>query len=105
VTAFFNYILRCADGTLYSGFTTNPSRRLDEHNAGKGARYTRTRRPVALAALWQWPDKSSAMSAEYRVKQLTREQKEQLIARKTRLEGGRRVSKKRLARLLGEEEL
>ena len=60
---FFNYILRCADGTLYSGFTTDPAARLAAHNAGKGAKYTRSRRPVILAALWQWPDKSAAMSA------------------------------------------
>ena len=100
MTGFFNYILRCADGTLYSGFTTAPAARLAAHNAGKGAKYTRSRRPVALIALWQWPDKSSAMSAEWRVKQLTHEQKEQLISRKAKLEGGRRVSEKRLTRIL-----
>ncbi len=50
--AWFVYLLRCADGTLYAGITTNLDRRLAEHNAGKaGAKYTRTRRPVALA--WQ----------------------------------------------------
>ncbi len=96
---FFNYILRCADGTLYSGFTTDPAARLAAHNAGKGAKYTRSRRPVKLAALWQWQDKSSAMSAEWHVKHLSREQKERLIARKARLEGGRRVNEKRLYQL------
>ena len=96
MTGFFNYILRCADGTLYSGFTTDPAARLAAHNAGTGAKYTRSRRPVALIALWQWPDKSSAMSAEWRVKQLTHEQKEQLIARKMRLPGSKRYGEKRL---------
>ncbi len=93
---FFNYILRCADGTLYSGFTTDPAARLAAHNAGKGAKYTRSRRPVEFAALWQWPDKSSAMSAEWHVKQMTREQKERLIARKARLEDGKRLNKNNL---------
>ena len=104
MSAFFNYILRCADGTLYSCFTTDPTARLAAHNAGKGAKYTRSRRPVALIALWQWPDKSAAMSAEYRIKQMTREQKERLIARNARLEGGRRVSEKRFERLLHSED-
>ena len=100
MSGYFNYILRCADGTLYSGFTTDPAARLAAHNAGTGAKYTRARLPVELVALWQWPDKSAAMSAEYRVKQMTREQKERLIARKASLEGSRRVTKKRLERLL-----
>ena len=100
MSAFFNYILRCADGTLYSGFTTDPAARLAAHNSGKGAKYTRARLPVELVALWQWQDKSAAMSAEYRVKQMTREQKEHLIARKASLEGSRRISEKRLERLL-----
>ena len=100
----FNYILRCADGTLYSGFTTDPAARLAAHNAGKGAKYTRSRRPVELAALWQWPDKSSAMSAEWHVKHLSREQKEQLIARKARFEGGRRISEKRLLKILSDKQ-
>ena len=101
---FFNYILRCADGTLYSGFTTDPAARLAAHNAGKGAKYTRSRRPVELAALWQWSDKSSAMSAEWHVKHLSREQKERLIARKARLEDGRRISEKRLLKILSDKQ-
>ncbi len=100
MTEYFNYVLRCSDGTFYSGFTTDPARRLAAHNAGKGAKYTRSRRPVTVAALWQWPDRSAAMRAEWRVKRGTRAQKEALVARMTRLEGGRRVSEKRLKRLL-----
>ncbi len=99
MTEYFNYILRCADGTLYSGFTTDPARRLAAHNAGTGAKYTRGRRPVAMAALWQWPDRSGALKAERLVKRLTRAEKESLVARKARLENGRRVSEKRLKKL------
>ena len=105
MSGYFNYILRCADGTLYSGYTTDPAARLAAHNDGRGAKYTRSRRPVELTALWQWPDKSGAMRAEHRVKQMTREQKEALIARKTRLEGGRRFGEKRLARVLSNNNL
>ncbi len=101
---FFSYILRCADGTLYSGFTTDPSARLAAHNAGKGAKYTRSHRPVELVALWQWPDKHAAMSAEWHVKHLSREQKERLIARKARLEGGRHISEKRLIQIFSDKQ-
>ena len=76
---FFSYILKCADGTLYSGFTTDPKKRLIVHNSGEGARYTRLRRPVRAVSLWQWHDKSSALSAEWHVKRLTRQKKIQLI--------------------------
>ncbi|MGI6074873.1 MAG: GIY-YIG nuclease family protein [Pyramidobacter sp.] len=78
---FFSYILECADGTLYSGFTTDPEKRLAQHNAGCGARYTRTRRPLRVAALWQWPDKGAALSAEWHVKKLPRQHKDELILR------------------------
>ena len=77
---FYNYILKCSDGTLYSGYTTAPEKRLAAHNSGRGAKYTRSRTPVMLAALWQWNDKSSAMKAEYWVKRLTRTQKLELIS-------------------------
>lgn len=76
---FYCYILECADGTLYTGYTDNPERRLAVHNAGKGAKYTRSRLPVKLAALWEFPTKSEAMGAEARIKFLTRRQKLELI--------------------------
>ena len=76
---FYCYILECADGTLYTGYTDNPERRLAVHNAGKGAKYTRSRLPVKLAALWEFSSKSEAMSAEARIKFLTRRQKLELI--------------------------
>ncbi|GAA0786971.1 GIY-YIG nuclease family protein [Marinobacterium sediminicola] len=76
------YMLRCADGSLYTGVTTDPARRVAEHNgdrAGKGARYTRVRRPVQL--VWQefGHDRSSALKREYALKKLRKADKEQLI--------------------------
>lgn len=74
------YILRCADGTLYTGWTTDPHRRLREHNAGRGARYTRSRRPVQLVYLEACPDRSTALRREREIKKMNRTQKEALIA-------------------------
>lgn len=80
---YFVYILRCGDGSLYTGLTTDPARRLSEHADGgpKGARYTRGRPPIELA--WQsspLPDRRSASQLEYKLKQLTRKQKLKWIA-------------------------
>ncbi len=63
------YLLRCKDNSLYCGVTTDPVRRLAEHNAGTGAKYTRARLPVAMEAVERFPDKRSAYRAEYAVKQ------------------------------------
>ena len=76
---FYCYILRCSDGTLYTGYTNNIVKRLDKHNSGKGAKYTRSRRPCVLAYYEEFSDKSSAMKREYAIKQLSRKQKEELI--------------------------
>lgn len=76
---WFSYLLSCRDGSLYSGFTVDMPRRLSLHNAGKGARYTAGHRPVRLSALWQWPDRHAAMSAEALVKRLSRDRKIQLV--------------------------
>lgn len=78
----YTYMLRCRDGSLYTGWTTDLSRRLQVHNTGKGAKYTRSRRPVQLVYAAAFPEKKAAMQEEYRIKQLTREQKEKLIAGK-----------------------
>ena len=79
-TPYFVYILRCSDNTLYTGITTDLQRRIDEHNhSPKGAKYTRNRRPVALAYSEGCPDKSSAAKREYAIKKLTRDEKERLI--------------------------
>ena len=72
--------MRCADDTLYTGVTTDLARREDEHNAGKGARYTAGRRPVALIAAWRFPDRRSAQMAEARFRRLPRAQKLALVA-------------------------
>ena len=78
---WYLYVLRCADGTLYTGITTDLARRLREHNAGRGARYTAGRRPVELLASWRYPGRGAALRAEYRFKQLSRAQKLARIAR------------------------
>ena len=76
---YYVYLLRCADGTLYTGFTNNLARRLTAHNAGKGAKYTRGRRPVELVYWESFSNKSSALRREYAIKQLPRRQKLTLI--------------------------
>lgn len=75
----FVYIVECADGTYYTGYTTDVERRVGEHNAGTGARYTRGRTPVTLIYTETYGTKSDAMSREYAIKQLRRRQKERLI--------------------------
>ena len=72
------YILRCADDTLYTGYTTDPERRVAEHNAGQGAKYTRGRTPVERVHLESFTSQSKAMQREYAIKQLPRAQKKQL---------------------------
>lgn len=77
--SFYVYLLRCADGTLYTGYTDDPVRRTKIHNAGKGAKYTRARLPVELVYQEACVDKSAALRREYEIKQLTRVQKLKLI--------------------------
>lgn len=69
------YILECSDGSLYTGITNDLQKRLITHNKGKGAKYTCSRRPVTLRVSFDAKDRSSASKEEYRIKQLTREQK------------------------------
>lgn len=76
---WYIYILECSDGTLYTGITTDVNRRLLEHNSGKGAKYTKTRRPVALKALFEAKNRSEAAKEEYRIKQLPRAEKLKLL--------------------------
>lgn len=80
------YLLECADGTLYTGYTTDVERRVQEHNAGDGAKYTRGRAPVELVHVESFPSKSAAMGREYRIKQLSRSEKEALIQNSNVLE-------------------
>jgi putative endonuclease len=74
------YIVECHDGTYYTGYTTDVERRVSEHNSERGAKYTRGRTPVDLVHTESFDSKSAAMSREYEVKQLTRRQKERLVA-------------------------
>ncbi len=73
------YIVECADGTYYTGWTTDPERRVKTHNAGRGAKYTRTRRPVKLVYLEPQKDRTSAMKRERAIKLMTRERKQKLF--------------------------
>ena len=73
------YILRCGDGTLYTGITTDVARRLEEHRSGKGAKYTRGRGPLELVYQEECGDKSAASRREWEVKALSREEKLKLI--------------------------
>jgi putative endonuclease len=73
------YILECADGTYYTGWSTDPNRRMDQHNKGTAARYTRTRRPVKLVYIEPQPDKISALKRERAIKALTRKKKMELF--------------------------
>ncbi|MDU6346385.1 MAG: GIY-YIG nuclease family protein [Clostridium sp.] len=79
VTTYYTYMLRCADGTLYSGYTTDPCRRAALHNSGKGAKYTRSRRPVELVFVGSHLTKSEALQREAALKKLSRAQKLLLI--------------------------
>lgn len=77
---YFLYLLECADGTLYTGITTDPERREREHNSlRRGAKYTRVRRPVQMVFSREYPDRSSASREEARIKKLSREEKLHLI--------------------------
>lgn len=76
---WFVYIVRCADGTLYTGSTTDPAARTAAHNAGRGAKYTASRRPVRLVYTEDCPSRSAALSREAAVKRLSRRDKERLL--------------------------
>jgi putative endonuclease len=86
VSDSFCYILECADGTFYTGWTTSPKRRLKEHRAGRGARYTRSRRPLRLVYLETLPDRKTAMKRELAIKAMNRKYKFKLIETHTHLE-------------------
>ena len=86
---WYLYLLACADGTTYTGITTDPHRRLGEHNAGRGARYTaqQKRRPVRLLGVWRFPDQSSATRAESHFKRRGAPRKRRLAAERIPFEG------------------
>ena len=74
------YMLRCADGSLYTGWTKDLEQRLQTHNAGRGGKYTRSRLPVELVYREEFETKEEAMSREWHLKRLTRQEKLRLIA-------------------------
>ena len=78
----YTYIVECADGSLYCGWTNNLEKRIADHNAGKGAKYTKTRLPVKLVYHETFETKEEAMSREWHIKQLRRETKLKLIQNK-----------------------
>lgn len=78
----YTYILKCKDGTYYTGWTNNLEKRLKDHNDGKGAKYTKSRRPVELIYHEMFDSKEEAMKREYAIKHMTRSEKDKLIQRK-----------------------
>lgn len=76
---YYAYVVECSDGTLYTGWTNDLEKRIDVHNTGKGAKYTRVRLPVRLLASWTFENKIEAMQMEYRIKQLPKKKKLDLI--------------------------
>ena len=76
---FYCYMVECADGSLYTGWSSDPRRREAAHNAGRGARYTRMHRPVRLVYAEEQPDHPAALRRERAIKHLTREQKLGLV--------------------------
>ena len=76
----YTYMVRCADQTLYTGWTNDLEQRMAAHNSGHGAKYTKSRRPVTLVYYEVFEDRRDAMRREYAIKQLSKKEKEQLVA-------------------------
>lgn len=76
---YYTYMLRCTDNSIYTGMTNNIENRINKHLSGNGAKYTKSHQPEKLEAVWRSKDKSLACKLEYQIKQLTKEQKENLI--------------------------
>jgi putative endonuclease len=77
--AYYCYIVECADGSYYTGWSLDPVRRAKQHNSGRGAKYTRLHRPVELVYIEEQADLSTAMKREIKIKRLSHEQKSQLV--------------------------
>lgn len=75
----YTYIVKCSDGTFYTGWTNDLTRRMEAHNQGRGAKYTKARRPVTLIYYETFEIKEEAMKREYAIKRLSRKEKEELI--------------------------
>jgi predicted GIY-YIG superfamily endonuclease len=79
---YFVYIVRCADGTLYTGYARDPEKRVKTHNTGRGAKYTARRLPVSLVYSESCDTKSDALKREYQLKRLSRRDKDVLVSTK-----------------------
>lgn len=86
---WYVYIVKCADGTLYTGITNDLKKRITAHNEGKGAKYTRGRGPVEILYKKRCKDKSAAAKKEAKIKQLNKKEKLEIINRKSRLSNTR----------------
>lgn len=82
----YTYIVRCRDGSLYTGWTNNLEKRIRDHNSGKGAKYTKSRRPVLLVYYEEFAAKEEAMRREWEIKQMSRKEKILLIERQNQTE-------------------
>lgn len=80
----YTYILKCQDGSLYTGWTNDLEKRVQVHNAGKGAKYTKNRRPVELVYWEEYETKNEAMKREYAIKHMSRREKEKLVKMKVK---------------------
>ena len=79
---FFVYLLECRDGSFYCGYTSDIEKRVAKHNTGTASKYTRRRLPVKLIYQEELPSRSDALKREYAIKQFTRKQKNELVARR-----------------------
>ena len=75
----YTYIVKCSDGSLYTGWTNNLEKRIKDHNAGRGAKYTKVRRPDVLVSKEEFPTKQEAMKREWEIKRLSRKEKLSMI--------------------------
>ena len=82
----YTYILKCKDGSLYTGWTNDLEQRVAAHNTGKGAKYTKARRPVELVYFEEFETKEQAMKREYVIKQMARKDKLELVQRKEKVD-------------------
>ena len=76
---FYVYIIRCADGSFYCGYTTDVEKRFEKHKSGKGAKYTRSHLPLEIVYVEEFENKSDALKREHEIKSMTRSQKEKLL--------------------------
>jgi putative endonuclease len=81
VTKCYCYIVECADGTYYTGWAIDPEKRVQVHNRGRGAKYTKMRLPVKLVYVEELPDRKTAMKREVAIKRLGREGKRKLVGK------------------------